>query len=99
MKFKTSKRFPLYFGIVISLCIILNVMMLSKVQGFQGSAGRQVPLLDNLGTHHHQIMTHSSQAQEYFDQGLIFVFGFNHQEAFRSFQKATKLDPDCAMPA
>lgn len=55
------------------------------------------PLFTGMGTHHHPITTKSSQAQRYFDQGLILAYGFNHAEAARSFREAIKLDPDCAM--
>ncbi|HEY7923565.1 MAG TPA: hypothetical protein VII62_10330 [Vicinamibacteria bacterium] len=43
------------------------------------------------------ITTASPEAQKYFDQGLAFMFGFNHDEAIRSFQRAAELDPGCAM--
>ena len=35
--------------------------------------------------------------QRYFDQGLRLVYGFNHAEAIRAFQRAAELDPTCAM--
>ncbi|HEY8995686.1 MAG TPA: hypothetical protein VIM71_13540, partial [Lacunisphaera sp.] len=56
-----------------------------------------IPLLDNLGSHTHPITTSSPEAQHYFDQGLRFLFGFNHGAAIRSFQEAARLDPECAM--
>jgi tetratricopeptide (TPR) repeat protein len=55
------------------------------------------PLLGNLGDHHHPITTNSEQAQQYFDEGQVLTYGFNHAEAIRSFEDAIKLDPDCAM--
>lgn len=54
-------------------------------------------LFDNLGSHHHPITTSSPEAQRYFDQGLRLMYAFNHDEATRSFQEATRLDPKCAM--
>jgi len=36
-------------------------------------------------------------AQNYFDQGMRFLWAFNHDEATRSFAKAAQLDPQCAM--
>jgi tetratricopeptide (TPR) repeat protein len=57
-----------------------------------------VPLFDNLGSLHHPITTTSEQAQRYFDQGLRLVYGFNHEEAIRSFEAAAELDPQTAMP-
>src|SRR5262249_44813838 len=45
-------------------------------------------LLSGLGTHRHPIATASPEAQKFFDQGMVMLFGFNHEEAFRSFEKA-----------
>ena len=97
MRIKFKKKFSIYLSLVVC-CLIFNLIMVTQVKGFSNSASdRSVPLLNNLGKHHHQITTASSVAQQYFDQGLIFVYGFNHKEAFLSFQEATKLDPDCAI--
>lgn len=56
------------------------------------------PLFENLGALHHPISTASDQAQQYFDQGLRLVFGFNHEEAIRAFAEASSLDPAAPMP-
>ena len=56
-----------------------------------------VPLYANLGSHHKRISTKVPAAQQYFDQGLRLVYGFNHAEAVRSFTRAAELDPTCAM--
>jgi len=56
-----------------------------------------VPLYTNLGSHHKPISTRVAATQQYFDQGLRFVYGFNHAEAIRSFTRAAELDPTCAM--
>ncbi len=56
-----------------------------------------VPLFDGLGSHVRPVATASPEAQRYFDQGLDFLFAFNHDEAIRSFTRATELDPGCAM--
>ncbi|HEY7748734.1 MAG TPA: hypothetical protein VH933_08655 [Aestuariivirgaceae bacterium] len=57
-----------------------------------------VMLFEGLGDHHHPISTTSTEAQKFFDQGLILTFGFNHAEAIRSFEKAHELDPKSPMP-
>ncbi|MDB5483836.1 MAG: hypothetical protein JWO83_4889 [Caulobacteraceae bacterium] len=49
-----------------------------------------------LGDFHRQATTRSPEAQTYFDQGVRFVWAFNHDEATRSFAKAAELDPACA---
>ncbi|MFO0776148.1 MAG: tetratricopeptide repeat protein [Nitrospira sp.] len=56
-----------------------------------------IPLYTNLGSHHKRISTKVPAAQQYFDQGLRLVYGFNHAEAIRSFTRAAELDPACAM--
>ena len=60
-------------------------------------AGDAVPLYTNLGSHHKTISTKVPATQRYFDQGLRLVYGFNHAEAIRAFQRAAELDPTCAM--
>src|SRR5438093_4064094 len=54
-------------------------------------------LLPGLGDVHHPVSTKNRQAQQFFDQGLKLVYGFNHDEARRSFQHAAGLDPKLAM--
>ena len=54
-------------------------------------------LIPRLGQHHHSISTKSHEAQRFFDQGLTLVFAFNHEEAARSFRRASELDPQSAM--
>src|SRR6266568_7228750 len=54
-------------------------------------------LMPGLGDVHHPVSTKSREAQQFFDQGLKFVYGFNHDEARRSFQRAAELDPKLAM--
>jgi tetratricopeptide (TPR) repeat protein len=61
------------------------------------SAQLQVPLFDGLGAHSRKIDTENPQAQRYFDQGLMFMFAYNHAEAVRAFRKAAELDPACSM--
>ena len=56
-----------------------------------------MPLFAGLGVHSRKITTDSALAEQYFNQGLNFVFGFNHGAAIRSFQEAARLDPECAM--
>jgi len=50
-----------------------------------------------LGDFHRAVTTNSMQAQAYFDQGMRFIWGFNHDEATRSFAQAAQEDPRCAM--
>src|SRR5215467_288179 len=54
-------------------------------------------LMPGLGEVHHPVSTKNRDAQQFFDQGLKFVYGFNHDEARRSFQRAAELDQKLAM--
>jgi len=55
------------------------------------------PILSGLGDTRHVISTSNPEGQRYFNQGLSLIYGFNHEEAARSFQRAAELDPACAM--
>lgn len=56
------------------------------------------PRFDGMGRHQRKITTTSAAAQEYFNQGLVWTYAFNHDEAIRSFREAARLDPQAAMP-
>lgn len=58
---------------------------------------KPVALYSGLGVWKHPIATRNPEAQKFFDQGLILLYGFNRQESLRSFQKAVELDPRAAM--
>src|ERR1700694_3478742 len=61
------------------------------------SAQSPVPLYTDLGPYHKAIDTKVPAAQQYFDQALRLLYGFNQAEAIRSFTRATELDPKCAI--
>ena len=58
---------------------------------------RPARLIDGLGGFHFPAATQHAEAQKFFDQGLILVYGFNHDEAARAFRRAAELDPQMAM--
>ncbi|WP_050927702.1 tetratricopeptide repeat protein [Aestuariivita boseongensis] len=51
----------------------------------------------DLGSYSCPITTTSADAQLWFDRGLIWTYGYNHEEAVKCFQKAAAADPMCAM--
>jgi tetratricopeptide (TPR) repeat protein len=51
----------------------------------------------NLGTYRRSITTRSQETQRWFDLGLNWCYGFNHEEAIKCFERALETDPDCAM--
>jgi tetratricopeptide (TPR) repeat protein len=52
---------------------------------------------DGMAHIHRAVTTASAEAQAYFDQGMALMWGFNHDEAARSFARAAAIDPHCAM--
>lgn len=51
----------------------------------------------DLGAYGRRVTTRSAEAQTWFDRGLAWCYGYNHEEAVRCFEKAAEADPDCAM--
>ncbi|WP_055533172.1 hypothetical protein [Streptomyces graminilatus] len=51
----------------------------------------------DLGTHGRPVTTASAEAQKWFDRGLVWTYGFHHEEAVACFEAAAAADPDCAM--
>ena len=51
----------------------------------------------DLGSYSCPITTTSPLAQRWFDRGLIWTYGYNHQEAIACFKQALTHDPTCAM--
>ncbi|KAH7316693.1 hypothetical protein B0I35DRAFT_354308 [Stachybotrys elegans] len=51
----------------------------------------------NLGEYQRLVTTTSSEAQAWFDRGLVWSYAFNHEESVNCFQRALQHDPNCAM--
>lgn len=81
------------------LCALIVVLPLAAFAQHEHPAApaRQAVFMPGLGDVHHPITTRNPEAQKFFDQGLALIWGFNHEEALLSFQRASELDPDCAM--
>jgi tetratricopeptide (TPR) repeat protein len=61
------------------------------------TSGTKAPRFNGLKGIDLKISTTNKEAQEYFNQGMMLAYGFNHAEAARSFYEATRLDSTCAM--
>jgi hypothetical protein len=62
------------------------------------AASPRSALLGNLGSYHREIKTSNADAQKFFDEGLTLLYGFNHEESFKSFELASKRDDAAPMP-
>src|SRR5579859_5059691 len=45
----------------------------------------------------HQVTTPSAEAQKRFDEGLLYLYAFHHDQALVAFAAAAAADPECAM--
>ncbi|KAG9669689.1 TPR domain protein, partial [Aureobasidium melanogenum] len=51
----------------------------------------------DLGTYHKPVTTANDAAQRWFNRGLIWTYGFNHEEAIDCFRRAIAEDANCAL--
>ena len=86
--------------LVLTFCLSLCTVALSQhTNHLTKKDAKEQPAgyMPGMGSHHHPVSTTNGEAQKFFDQGLSFVFAFNHEEAIRSFKRAAELDPQLAM--
>ena len=51
----------------------------------------------DLGNYSRKITTASDEAQRWFDRGLVWCYGYNHEESIACFKRALDTDPAAAM--
>lgn len=73
---------------ILPVAIVLSSSLLAQ---------QPLPLDPGLGTLHYAVSTQNAEAQKYFDQGLRYVYAFNHEAAVASFKHAAELDSDLAI--
>lgn len=83
------------FALVLAMCAVASAQ--EHAQHSQPQAVKPATLVSGIGNAHHPVTTSNSEAQKFFDQGLRFIYAFNHDEATRSFERAAQLDPKLAM--
>jgi len=82
--------------LVLSLTLAMCSLAVAQDHSAQQQA-KPATLMSGYGDLHHPVSTSDPQAQQFFDQGLRQIYAFNHDEAARSFQRATELDPKLAI--
>jgi len=80
-----------------AVCAVLCVCISAGAQHHAMATPKPATLVSGLGDLHHPVSTKNPEAQQFFDQGLRFIYAFNHDEAARSFTRAAELDPKLAM--
>ena len=79
------------------VCGMLSCFGIAAQDHAPHASTRPVTMVTGLGDLRHPVSTSNAQAQQFFDQGLRFIYAFNHDEAARSFQHAAELDPKLAI--
>ncbi len=72
-------------------------LLIAAAYAAPASEGRTIPLFADLATSSFPVSTRDTQAKQFFSQGLLLTYGFNHAGAVRSFREAQRRDPACAM--
>src|SRR5205085_3027197 len=82
-------------SLAIALSLFFSLGLLAQMHDH--AVPRAVTLEEGLGNEHFAVTTSNEDAQRFFDQGMRYVYAFNHDEAVRSFTHAGELDPNLAM--
>lgn len=88
MRYKTN-TFAAY------IAFLCSILMTSSAIGV---TSEDTHLYEGFGNYQRTISTQSTEAQKWFDQGIQLLYGFNHDEAIRTFHAAAEIDPTAAMP-
>ncbi|MGD9691353.1 MAG: hypothetical protein AB7G17_00760 [Phycisphaerales bacterium] len=87
---------------MLALALVVSPLTLlgctSRPTSYTPVAGAsQGRVYDGYEGYQRKVTTDSREAQRFFDQGMQLLYGFNHDEAIRSFEEAAAIDPECAM--
>ncbi len=83
--------------VAFAIGLAISVSLAGVADDAKPAPPKAEPHFPKLGSYSRKVTTSSPEAQRYFDQGLAFLYGFNHDEAIRSFEAAAAADPKCAM--
>lgn len=76
---------------------LLLALAISAASSVESAEPKPISLIPRMGDLHHPVTTTNEMAQRFFNQGLTFIFGFNHDAAVRSLRRAVEYDPNLAM--
>lgn len=79
------------------LCLLLGISPLQGHSQLETEIPQNFSLFLEGEIPNHPVSTSNEEAQRYFNQGLVLLFGFNQDASYWSFKKAAELDPHLAM--
>jgi tetratricopeptide (TPR) repeat protein len=84
--------------VLILIFLLVSLAYSQHEHGTNDATPKRAVWLDTgLGSVDHPVSTKNTEAQKYFNQGLAYLYAFNHDEGVASFQHAAELDPTLAM--
>jgi len=87
-----------YMKVFILVLVLVSFSFAQHGNGSHSTQPKPTVWLDNgLGNVDHPVTTKNTEAQKYFNQGLAYMYAFNHAEGINSFKHAAELDPNLAM--
>src|SRR5579872_3874181 len=84
------------FRIIVVFAALWCMPLFAQDHSSQGQR-KPATLMTGVGNAHHSVSTGNIEAQKFFDQGLRLIYAFNHDEAARSFERATEIDSKLAI--
>ncbi len=69
--------------VIVFACVLALGAASAMGQHQHGGTAKAAELHPGLGHYHHPITTKNPETQTFFNQGLILLYGFNHDEAAR----------------
>jgi len=78
--------------------LFVSVLLIASSTAFGQEASSSAILMPKSGTYSRTISVDDTAAQQFFDQGLRFAWGFYFPESIASYQEASRLAPDHPMP-
>ena len=77
--------------------IIISFLLVHTAFSESVSSTSSAILVDGSGTYHREISTQKKTAQQFFDQGLRYAWGFYFPESTASYMEAAEHDPNHPM--
>jgi peroxiredoxin len=87
----------------LAIGLMLTTGALAMGAGFDGDAEHlkqtrmPIPLLKGIGSVDFRMTCQNAQTQQYFNQGIALLHGYEPREADRSFYQACRIEPSCPM--
>ncbi|HEU4832906.1 MAG TPA: tetratricopeptide repeat protein, partial [Pyrinomonadaceae bacterium] len=83
--------------VLLAILLLFPIVVFGQHSHAPAKEAAPATLETGLGDISHPVSTSNPEAQKFFNQGLAYMYAFNHEEAIRSFKQASQLDPQLAM--